>query len=243
MKRPFSDYLPVLQKLGNSRMSYCIFIDDRIAINVKEVCLDLPVSKTIVLLTDRYHERQFVFGFNKVIRCNVEDLLDTVVASETLITVVIGDISVIKTMSEDGQVSYEPITHVFNEIHTCDKLRTNLYGPVIDYDNHTAYVQSLINDPNIVAIFPINIADALYPGNFFDTFKSWHTLLVNKETKEAVQIIWDLREIVGYGYLSEEQFKLAMSCKNANDNSRLLYAKPNKFPKGFERFIIDYITN
>jgi hypothetical protein len=131
---------------------------------------------------------------------------------------------------------------LFNEIHTDKVLQSNQFTLAKTYvykdtEMH-AYVRRLVDEPQIVAMQFKQVNDI----TGFVPWQPWHTMFLHKQTGEAIQVIWDTREIIGYAKLPEETIKHLLSGTNANDNCMLFY-KRCEMPDNtaFSDYIIDTI--
>jgi hypothetical protein len=236
--KQFDAFIPILRKLGNNRSAYNIFVDvdDTKQINAKEAGLALPVQKQILILKDTGLTKEQFFADNCEV-IELDQLADKTFSWTGPINVVFGKASVLFT--DDRITEFAPM---FNEVHTKMSLHTNLFRLVHTYDMTNAYVRALLNDTDIVAFKVSKANRPVMQSESFVKWEDWHTILISKSTKQAVQIIWDTREILGYAVLTDAQFKTVVSDVHADDNSIPLFVR-TKMPAEtkFSKFIIDTI--
>ena len=225
----FEPYAKLLQKLGNTRMPYTILVDKDSKVDCAQSGLRLPVAKTI-LTTTGYAS---VKAFDNVINvASNDEIVERLFACNDIVCIVIANADIMQT----------ECSVLFNEVHVGHQLTCGGFKLLKQYNDNFAYVKQLIDDPNIIAISVKNIVDTVSIDGF-EPWQPWHTLLLNKSTNEALQIIWDTRQIVGYAKLPDHVYNAALYAANANDNCTMLYdciGLQNRC-KSFDHIIIDSI--
>lgn len=237
--KDFDAFIPVLRRIGNQRSAYNIFVDTSKSdsIDFLSAGINLPADKQILVHRDCADTLRAIIPTAVVF--DDTELLDKLFDFTGQINIVFADISMLFAAEH-----IKPLSVVFNELHI-DKainIHTPLFNKVRDSEDKSAYVRALINDTDIVAVKVTKTAKPMMQTGGFAPWEDWHTLLVSKSTLQAVQIIWDTREIVGYAQLTEHQFTSVVGVAYADDNSLPLFDRvmlPDNTQ--FSKFIIDTI--
>lgn len=235
----FEAFLPVLRRIGNQRSAYNIFVDASKpdSIDCLSVGMNLPADKQILVHKDCADAMRAIAP--KAVVFDDAELLDKLFDFDGQINIVFADVSMLFKAEQ-----IKPLALVFNELHVNHNvnIHTALFNMVHNDNVQTAYVRALINDTDIVAVKVTKDARYVLQSEGFVQWEDWHTLLVSKSTRQAVQIIWDTREIVGYAVLTEQQFTSVVGVAYADDNSLPMFDRvymPDNTK--FTKFIIDTI--
>jgi hypothetical protein len=215
----YDKFVPVLQKLGNNRTAYCIFVD-RDNGNMFELmakaCIGMHIKHRTVYMTDALAplddeiiDRQDSIFVSK----DAFDQLYDIAFAEPILLVVIGHLSELKKQPEHQ--------HLFNEIVTMGDLGGLRFAKTQDY----VYLREIITDPDLVAFKSVKHwkEPLIIEQESLEKWEPWHTLLLHKPSNTVLQIIWDLRLIVGVASISSEMANRILGMPNADDNRKLLY--------------------
>lgn len=237
--KDFEAFLPVLRRIGNQRSAYNIFVDASKpdSIDCLSVGMNLPADKQILVHKDCTEAMHAIAP--KAVVFDDAELLDKLFDFDGQINIVFADVSMLFKAEQ-----IKPLALVFNELHVNHNvnIHTALFNMVHNDNVQTAYVRALINDTDIIAVKVTKDARHVLQSEDFVQWEDWHTLLVSKSTRQAVQIIWDTREIVGYAALTEQQFTSVVGVAYADDNSLPMFDRvylPDNTK--FSKFIIDTI--
>lgn len=237
--KDFEAFLPVLRRIGNQRSAYNIFVDASKpdSIDMLATGINLPADKQILVHKDCAEAMHAIVPTAVVF--DDTELLDKLFDFAGQINIVFANVGMLFSAER-----IKPLALVFNELHVNHNMniRTALFNMVHNDNVQTAYVRALINDTDIVAVKVTKDARYVLQSEGFVQWEDWHTLLVSKSTRQAVQIIWDTREIVGYAVLTEQQFTSVVGVAYADDNSLPMFDRvylPDNTK--FSKFIIDTI--
>lgn len=206
-------YCDVLRFLGNKRLPYMILVDPTVEWSRELAGLNLPACSTV---------------------CDDFDDMNPLECIEQLVQHNYDIIVVVAESPFDNPW----LLNLFNEVHISEyRLLPKQFAFCYAYDDNTGitvYKRALIDDTEIIALQG-KAAGAIVDKHHFVTWQPWHTMLLDTTEKQALQIVWDTREIVGYGELSDIEFKSVIKQANANDNSLYLYDCCN-LPTDFVNF-------
>lgn len=237
--KDFEAFLPVLRRIGNQRSAYNIFVDASKpdSIDCLSVGMTLPADKQVLVHKSCSDALQAIVPTAVVF--DDAELLDKLFDFAGQINIVFANVGMLFKAEQ-----IKPLALVFNELHIDSSvhLNTPLFNIACNDDVQIAYVRALINDTDIVAVKVTKDVRPVLQSESFVQWEDWHTLLVSKSTRQAVQIIWDTREIVGYAVLTEQQFASVVGVAYADDNSLPMFDRvymPDNTK--FNKFIIDTI--
>lgn len=234
--------MSVARQLGNNRMPYCIFVDFKSIdlLNRNEIAATMSIDKQVIIMNDIELTADNFIG-DTVTTAHAETLLTAIINCHKTICIVFGKADLLANF-ETGEVT--EFAAIFNEVHLQGrKFTTKMFNEVKQYGETTAYVRRLIDTPDIIAFKPNKGQFEMlkWQGKHLD-YQPWFTILFCKSTNEALQIVWDTREILGYTVLNQQQAEALFACGHANDNCTLLYDLIGlEQPTAFDNFIIDKI--
>lgn len=225
----YDKFAPVLQKLGNNRTAYCIFID-RDKGNMYELihkgCIGMHIKHHTVYMADVLANDDMTDHTESTfIGRDCFDQLYELAFKEPILLVVIGHLSELKKQPEHQ--------HLFNEIVTMSDLGELRFTKTQEY----VYLREIITDPELIAFKSVKQwkEPLIIEAEQLEKWEPWHTLLLHKPSNTVLQIIWDLRLIVGVAKVSPEMTGRILSMPNADDNRRLLYCNKPSLLNDYEQ--------